>query len=154
MSKYSVIVCPRCRKHAQIIKNTGTKMTRCQRCGSNLHIRKTRELYTSDDLDEAVTARTELQARILGNGHEQRELLTIGTQNDENSDRKIVKRKLNVRQIILEILRTSGERMAIDELYRQAQEKDIRADDIEKIIEKLLATGEIYAPIPEHVQLV
>ncbi|MEA1984313.1 MAG: hypothetical protein U9N13_01515 [Euryarchaeota archaeon] len=154
MSAYSVIVCPRCRKHAQIIENTGMKTMRCQRCGSNLQVRKLRVLHTSDHLDEAVAARTELQARILGSDPEQREVLTIETHTDERSGRGTVRRKKDGRQIILGILRTHGKRMSIEELQRQAQGKDIRREDIGKVIEKLLAAGEIYAPIPEHVQIV
>ena len=154
MFEYSVIVCPRCRKHAQIIENTCTKTIRCQPCGSNLQIRKLRVLHTSDHLDEAVAARTELQARILGSGTEQREVLTIGTHTYESPEHGTVRRKMDGRQIILDILRTHGKNMSIDELRRQAQERNIRRENIENVIEKLLAAGEIYAPIPEHVQIV
>ena len=57
--KYSVIVCPKCEKHVQIIEY-GVKSTVCQRCGSRLDLKKLKIWRTTPDLAEAVSVRTAL----------------------------------------------------------------------------------------------
>ncbi|WP_255334734.1 hypothetical protein [Methanosarcina sp. KYL-1] len=64
-----VIVCPRCREHAQITE-AGKKTLSCQHCGARLQARKLRVLYFSEELAEAVAFRTSLQARLSGKGKE------------------------------------------------------------------------------------
>ncbi|MGM0770383.1 MAG: DUF5817 domain-containing protein [Halobacteriota archaeon] len=70
MPVYSVIVCPKCRKSAQLIEQKGTKTTRCQRCGATLQTRKLRIFHTTDKLEEAIAVRTGLQAEILGKSYD------------------------------------------------------------------------------------
>ncbi|MHC1574286.1 MAG: DUF5817 domain-containing protein [Candidatus Methanogasteraceae archaeon] len=55
--QYSVIVCPKCKEHAQIIES-GIKSTVCQRCGSRLDVRKLKIWHTTPDLSNAVSVRT------------------------------------------------------------------------------------------------
>jgi len=56
-SEYAVIVCPKCRKHVQII-DSGVKSTTCQRCGSRLDVRRLKVWCKTPDLNEAVSLRT------------------------------------------------------------------------------------------------
>lgn len=65
MKKYAVIGCPKCRTHSQIIEY-GTATTKCKNCGAALKIKKLRILYLSDILEEAISARTQYQARMHG----------------------------------------------------------------------------------------
>lgn len=66
---YGVIICTKCRQHAQIIEVGSSKTTRCQRCNASLNTRKLRVFYSSDDLDETISVRTQIQAQLLGDGH-------------------------------------------------------------------------------------
>ncbi|WP_135603841.1 DUF5817 domain-containing protein [Methanococcoides sp. NM1] len=66
MPVYSVIVCPKCRRSAQLIEQKGAKTTKCQRCGATLQTRKLRIFHTTDILEDAIAVRTKLQAKILG----------------------------------------------------------------------------------------
>ncbi len=70
MPVYSVIVCPKCRKSAQLIEQKGAKTTKCQRCGATLQTRKLRIFHTTDVLEDAIAVRTKLQANILGKGYD------------------------------------------------------------------------------------
>ncbi|KGK99093.1 hypothetical protein LI82_03420 [Methanococcoides methylutens] len=70
MPVYSVIVCPKCRRSAQLIEQKGAKTTRCQRCGATLQTRKLRIFHTTDVLEDAIAVRTKLQAKILGEGYD------------------------------------------------------------------------------------
>ncbi|WP_052286230.1 DUF5817 domain-containing protein [Methanococcoides burtonii] len=66
MPVYSVIACPKCRKSAQLIEDKDAKTTKCQLCGTNLHIRKLRVFHTGEDIEEARAVRTKVQAQLLG----------------------------------------------------------------------------------------
>jgi len=57
--KYTVIVCPKCKSHVQIVEY-GVKSTVCQRCGSRLDMKKLKIWCTTADLTEAVSVRTTL----------------------------------------------------------------------------------------------
>ncbi|KXS44594.1 MAG: hypothetical protein AWU59_410 [Methanolobus sp. T82-4] len=163
MSSFGVIVCPKCREHAQIIETSGPKKTRCQKCGSNLEIRKLRIFFQSGDLDEAISARTVIQARLHGQEKDVEAVFsdsfnlaeTPETTNfvefgvslkDFKDKRKLRKPKRSKNQIILDILRLNGGRMDIKSLGESASEHGIDEDDFEKIIEKLISSGEIYEP--------
>lgn len=61
--RYSVIVCPKCKKHVQIIED-GITSTRCQRCGSRLDVRKLKVWHTTSDLNEAVSVRTAILMKL------------------------------------------------------------------------------------------
>ncbi|MEA3282327.1 MAG: hypothetical protein U9Q68_07165 [Euryarchaeota archaeon] len=61
--KYSVIVCPKCKSHVQIIED-GIKSTVCQRCGGRLDIKKLKIWHTTADLADAVSVRTALLMKL------------------------------------------------------------------------------------------
>jgi len=56
---------------------TGKNTLRCQRCGTVLEARRLRILYSSEQLDDAVTFRTRLQAEISGTGSEKQDQLMM-----------------------------------------------------------------------------
>jgi len=163
MASFGVIVCPKCREHVQIIETSGPKKTKCQKCGSNLEVRKLRIFFQSGDLEEAISARTVIQARLHGPEKDVEAVFSDSFQNVETSPtanfgefgvslkdfrdkRKPRKPKKNKLQVILDILRLNGGRMGIDSLEESAREHGIAEDDFEKIIQKLISSGEIYEP--------
>lgn len=163
MPTFGVIVCLRCREHAQIIELGGAKKTRCQKCGASLEIRKLRLLYSSDNLEEAVSARTLLQARVHNLEEEMKSQLPGETlaeeerirstpvepqidQADLRDTRQIPKK--SPRQIILKLLRSKGGQMETTLLESLAKEHGINEQQLETILEKMKSAGEIYQPSP------
>lgn len=163
MAAFGVIVCPKCREHAQIIELAGTKKTRCQKCGSNLEIRKLRLFLTSDNLEQAVSARTVVQARLHGQEHElegffsemsgsDKSTLTFETGESEvpvtdlADKRKLRVRKSNKNHIILDLLRSNGGKMDVVSLKGLAEEHGVNGERFEQILEKLIRAGEVYEP--------
>ena len=67
---YGVVICTRCRGHAQIIETGSSKTTRCQRCNATLMTRKLRVFFSSEDLEEAISVRTQIQAKIADDNPE------------------------------------------------------------------------------------
>ena len=152
--KYAVIGCPKCRIHSQIIEH-GTATTKCQNCGAALKINKLRTLYASDILEEAVSARTQLQARMQGEGADSN-LSNIGFVDDRGvSKPKLKKRpKMNAQKTVIDIIRSAGGVLEIEILKMRALDHGIDADRFEKILEGLLRVGEIYSPDIGYVRLV
>ncbi|MDW7733009.1 MAG: hypothetical protein SCH66_11350 [Methanolobus sp.] len=163
MAAFGVIVCPKCREHAQIIELAGAKKTRCQKCGSNLEVRKLRLFLTSDDLEEVVSARTLLQARLHGQEHELETVFSEMSGSDKTAltleigeldvkimdfadKRKLPERKINKNRIILDLLRSNGGRMDIISLKDLAEEHGVDGQKFEHILEKLIRAGEVYEP--------
>ena len=169
-SRYSVIVCPRCRQHAQITE-PGKKTLRCQHCGSLLQARKLRVLGSFEELPEAVDFRTRLQAEISGKGTETFSLNTFQkeTGSSGSEDKPIQKTpELSVsevssgsvsaskdrKSIMTGILEASGGKMKIEEFREKALEKGIVEEKFETTLKKLMETGEIYSPEPGIVKLI
>jgi DNA replicative helicase MCM subunit Mcm2 (Cdc46/Mcm family) len=169
-NRYVVIVCPKCRQHAQI-SETGKKTMRCQNCGALLQARKLRVFGSFEELPEAVDFRTRLQAEISGKGKETFFLNTfpeeIGSSGSE--DKPVQKTsqfpvpgtspghisaKKDQKSIIIEILKTSDGKMKIEEFREKALEKGISEEKFETNLKKLLETGELYSPEPGVVKLV
>jgi hypothetical protein len=168
MPRYAVIACPKCREHAQIIEYDTARTTKCQNCNAVLKIRKLRIFYTSDSLDEAIAARTHLQAQIhdetpesvnisAGNVH----VFSTGTgeqisiPNTGLADkRKRNRQKRDARKIILDLLQSSGGGMSVEMLKEQAIEQDVDVEKLEKVLENLLQTGEIYSPEVGYIRIV
>ncbi|HII02118.1 TPA: hypothetical protein HA351_10885 [Methanosarcinaceae archaeon] len=165
---YSVVVCPRCREHAQIIE-TGKKTVSCQHCGARLRARKLRVFYSSDELEKAVAARTRLQAEISGKG----EKLFTGNLSQESGNSDFgtgTERKFPVnpsgrpsnppnlkkdpRKVILETLETAGGEMEIGKLRENILEKDPDPEKFEETLKKLRETGEIYSPARGKIKIV
>jgi DNA replicative helicase MCM subunit Mcm2 (Cdc46/Mcm family) len=169
-SRYAVIVCPRCRQHAQITE-LGKKTLRCQHCGALLQARKLRVLGSFEELPEAVDFRTRLQAEISGKGTETFSLNTFQkeTGRSGSEDKPIQKTPelsvsevssgsvsagKNHKSIMTEILEASGGKMKIEEFREKALEKGIVEEKFETTLKKLMETGEIYSPEPGIVKLI
>jgi hypothetical protein len=157
MPAFGVIVCPRCRVHAQILELAGTRKTRCQKCGASLEIRKLNMLFSSDSLEEAVSARTALQARVHNLEKEMRSMLETGkdmlAQAPGEPDVDLAKLqdrrqspKKSPAQVILQLLRSNGGEMGTESLRCLAKEQGIDEQRSDEIIEKLTDAGEIYKP--------
>jgi hypothetical protein len=142
-----VIVCPKCRQHAQIIE-TGKNTLRCQCCGTILEARKLRILYSSEELADAVAFRTRFQAEISGNEY---------TENIPEPTRKRVSEKMpskkDRKSIILGLLESSGGKIQIEEFQQKALEKGISLEKFDLILKELLEIGELYSPEPGIIKL-
>ncbi|AFV24160.1 hypothetical protein Mpsy_1954 [Methanolobus psychrophilus R15] len=157
MPPFGVIVCPKCREHAQILELACAKKTRCQKCGASLEVRKLRVLFSSDSLEEAVSARTLLQARVHKLEEEmesvlagERKRVTVTKKETEAppvvlQDKRPPPKRSPV-QVILQLLRSNGGEMETGPLISLAKEQGIDEQRFETIIEKLKSTGEIYEP--------
>lgn len=154
--KYVVIACPKCRVHSQIVEY-GTATTKCQNCGATLKINKLRILYTSDILEDVVSARTQLQARMHGKRVDTN-LPEMGFVDDrEISETKYENKnrpKRNAQKTIIDIMRSADGALEIEVLKMRALDHGIDADRFEKILEGLLRMGEIYSPDIGFVRLV
>lgn len=168
MPRYAVIACPKCREHAQIIEYDTARTTKCQNCSAVLKIKKLRIFYTSDSLDEAISARTHLQAQMhdktlkpgnmpASNVHvfstgtgEQISIPNTGLADKRKRNRP----KRDARKIILDLLQSSGGGMSIEMLKEQAIELDVAAEKLEIILDNLLQTGEIYSPEVGYIRIV
>lgn len=164
-----MIVCPKCRQHAQIIE-TGKKNLRCQRCGAILGARRLRILYSSEELADAAAFRTSLQAEISGKGSETfspktssegYELLKIRNDDTENRPEPTRKRvsenlppKKDQKSIFLELLGAAGGEMGIGKLQQKALEKGISPEKFDLVLKKLLEQGELYSPEPGIIKIV
>ena len=163
MAAFGVIVCPKCREHAQIIELANAKKTKCQKCGSNLEVRKLRLFLTSDDLEEAVAARTVLQARLHGQESELEDVFSepIGSTKtvscpkfgefgvpikDFTDKRSIPGKKRDKNLLILDLLRSNGGKMDVGSLKDLAEEHGLEEQKFEQILAKLISAGEVYEP--------
>jgi len=166
--KYAVIACPKCRIHSQIVEY-GTSTTKCQNCGAALKINKLRILYTSDILKDAVSARTQLQARMHGkcvNNYlpemgfiDERDISKTdykykNKDKDKNKDKNKNRPKRNAQKTIIDIIRSADGALEIEVLKMRALDHGIDTDRFEKILEGLLRMGEIYSPDIGYVRLV
>jgi hypothetical protein len=166
--RYSVVVCPRCREHAQIIE-TGIKTVSCQHCGASLRARKLRVFYSSEELEKAVAARTRLQAKI--SGKEEGPFTGDLSQESGNSDfwrgtrgklpgqtagrsSKPVAGKKDPRKVILEVLEAAGGEMETGELRENVLEKDLDPEKFDETLKKLQETGEVYSPARGMIKMV
>lgn len=169
-SRYVVIVCPKCRDHAQITE-TGKKTLRCQHCGTLLQARKLRVLGSFEELSEAVDFRTRLQAELSGKGKETFSMKTFSEEIDSSGskDKPIQKiaelktsetstssipSKKDQKSIMNEILKASDGKMKIEEFREKALDKGISEEKFEITLKKLLETGDIYSPEPGFVKLI
>lgn len=169
-NRYVVIVCPRCRQHAQITE-TGKKTLRCQHCGALLQARKLRIFGSFEELPEAVNFRTRLQAELSGKGKEtfslniypeEAESLSAGDKTVKKTAQFPVSgvssggisAKKDQKSIMNEILKASDGKMRIEEFREKALEKGISEEKFETTLKKLLETGDLYSPEPGFVKLI
>jgi hypothetical protein len=143
--RYAVIVCSKCRLHAQIIE-IGKNTLRCQRCGTVLEARRLRILYSSEQLDDAVTFRTRLQAEISGTGSE-----TFSTR-ERASDNLLPKKHRKL--ILLDLLEAAGGEIQIEEFRQKALENGINPEKFGLFLKNLLEIGELYSPEPGKIKRV
>lgn len=144
--RYAVIVCSKCRLHAQIIE-TANNTLKCQRCGAVLEARRLRILYSSEYLNDAVTFRTRLQAEISGTGSETFSLKS-SVEGREPSKKK------DLKSILLDLLNAAGGEIQIDELKQKALEKGINPEKFDLILNNLQEIGELYSPGPGIIKRV
>lgn len=149
--KYAVIACPECRTHAQIIEY-GKATTKCQNCGFAIKIKKLRIFHTSDILDEAISARTQLQAKMHGQGFGSGSM----PEGDFVDDRRIsvTEPKRSAQKIILDLMRSADSALEIEVLKMHALHNDVDAKNFDKILNSLLLTGNAYSPKTGYVRLV
>lgn len=164
-----MIVCPKCRQHAQITE-TGKKTLKCQHCGALLQTRKLKVFHFSEDLEDAVLFRTHLQAEISGKVNENLSLTSSPKESEPSifeAEIPVKKLKLPEKSIsihpsakkdpkstILEILNTTGGKIEKEELRQKALEKGITQEKFETVFKNLLEAGELYSPQPGIIKIV
>lgn len=162
---YGVIVCTKCRLHAQIIEVGTSRTVQCQMCGARLQVRKLQLLKTSENREEVVRARTLIQAKIRANGpihatHTQSFQCNISQNNSSVVDICLTElgnsRKIRSRDhatIILENINSQGE-MSMEELEEKCASLDIDKAVVAKVIARLLEAGDIYFPAKGRIKKV
>ncbi|WP_406660159.1 hypothetical protein V7O66_09915 [Methanolobus sp. ZRKC3] len=168
MPRYGVIVCPKCREQAQIIEIDSAKSTQCQRCSAKLASRKLRLFYSSDELAEAVSVRTQIQAKLHDSRTDIEDVLNgSGFKNALNNReetelsmkdfvdrREQVKPKRNPSQLVLELLRINGGSIKVEELRESLAEHGVDGQRFESTLEKLLHSGSVYRPNNDLIAIV
>jgi len=168
-SRYVVVVCPKCKQHAQITE-TGKKTLRCQHCGSLRQARKLRIFGSFEELSEAVDFRTRLQAKLSGKGKETFSLKTFPKEAKKSTpgDQAVkgtarpdavtssgsTAAKKDQKSILNEILKVSDGKIGVEKFREKAMEKGISQEKFDLLLKKLLETGELYSPEPGIVKLV
>ncbi|WP_440952918.1 DUF5817 domain-containing protein [Methanococcoides sp. FTZ1] len=179
MPVYSVIVCPKCRKSAQIIEQKCAKTTGCQRCGATLQTRKLRIFHTTENLEEAIAVRTRLQAEVSerecdtmkesgSHGPDPFTTFTSAKSNGSGSAEKGFipnfretplksssrTKRTDPAKTILSILEKEGGEMQETRLYDHPLIQDLDEDIIGRDLEKLLRKGDIYSPKKGYIKLI
>ncbi len=158
---YGVVICTKCRQHAQIIELGISKTTRCQKCNANLNSKKLRVFFESGNLEEVISVRTQIQAQITekrkkNNGIN--DFQVFGNEINEKSacliDNRKVRKKRKTDELILTILQENDNCMKYDSLKKAAAELDIDEVEFDKILTKLTQAGEIYSPFDGLIRTV
>lgn len=142
---YVVVVCPKCRIQTQIVEDTGQKTVRCQNCGATLRFRKLRQFHNSTDLEEAIIARTKLQASLAGKGSSS---IISTVEVDESKikergeDKTLPKKPL---EIVLSNI-PAGESISHTDLKNRVRKMGLDGEIFEITMCKLLEAGHIYEP--------
>ncbi|WP_321419924.1 DUF5817 domain-containing protein [uncultured Methanomethylovorans sp.] len=162
---YGVIVCTKCKLYAQIIEVGTSRTVQCHMCGARLQVRKLQLLNTSEGREDAVRARTLIQAKLRANGsihttHTQSFQCNISQNNSSVVDICLTEignvRKIRSRDpatIILENINYQGE-MSMEELEEKCTSLDIDKDVVTKVIARLLEAGDIYFPAKGRIKKV
>ena len=165
---YGVIICTKCREHAQIIEIGSSKTARCQRCNANLNIRKLRVFFSSDELEETISVRTQIQAQLSETGTHGKSLdalaedfqkhQTFGNEINEKAaclvDNRKSQKKKKADELIIGILLKNNNQMSLIDLKEEALKMDIVEEQFEEIIKKLLLAGELYSPSKDIIRTV
>ena len=165
---YGVVICTKCRKNAQIIELESSKTTRCQRCSATLMVRKLRIFFSSEDLNEAISFRTQVQASITESGTysiqaenesaSKTEHQIFGEDIDEKAacfiDKRKYQKKKKADDLILEVLQSNNKQMLYADLKKIAIASDVDEDRFDDLIKKMMQAGEIYSPSKDLIRLV
>lgn len=142
---YVVIVCTKCRKHAQIIQLGISKYTKCQRCEKRLEVSKLQFFAKSENYDEIVAARTTIQAQLSDQSFS-RHKQPFDIETDEikkgNKQHKVIK---DPAIAILNYLSIEKE-IELVNLVDYCKTLDIRKEQVQETINKLENAGIIYYP--------
>ncbi len=154
---YGVIVCNKCRMHAQIITVGTSRTVQCQRCGARLEVRKLQLISTSENRNEVVKTRTLMQAKleenvpvnsihaaVLNCQISQKNTINGNVHSYMPDDGRNVRSKDPVK-IILDNISYQAE-ISLDELEEKCSVLGIEKDLIVKVITRLLETGDLYSP--------
>ncbi len=125
-----------------------------------------RVFFSSDDLQEAISVRTQIQAQIAESGRTPKMKDTgfgngmqdFGNEIDEKSacliDNRKARRKKKANEIILGILIENSNQMGIEDLKEKALKMDIGKEQFEDCIKKLKDTRELYSPSNDVIRIV
>ena len=136
---FGVIVCPRCNRVCGV--DLGTERKRCPVCGHRIEVSKAKVYFKTDsqeELAEAVRRLADEIAPSLDNGlkpKEKREQPAERTKLDE----------VGLRMVIVRLTRRHGE-FDIDDLAEEMG--DVKREQLESIVRKMLSAGLIYEPSP------
>lgn len=140
---YAVIVCSKCRMHAQIIQMDDIRSVKCQRCGYKLQLSKLQFLTKSENHKEIILARTSIQAQLSGPlSHTKQFDIDHNSLFLNKNENKIIK---NLPQEILKILSKEKE-MSLDQLVSYCINLDFKKEKIYETVKILNESGDIYFP--------
>ncbi|MDV0445831.1 hypothetical protein MmiAt1_14300 [Methanimicrococcus sp. At1] len=147
---YYVFVCPKCQSQAQLWQ-PGSKTAACQKCNAKLQTDSLRVFGPFETHAEAVEKRSSLQAELSQTpGSFSESALAVPVDKEVLMNPPKVKKP---QQIILDILKENGTMIVADcEFY--CAERGVDGDTFHKILEKLIAAGEIYRPDKGLIALV
>ncbi len=166
---YGVVVCTKCREHAQITELDSSKTIKCKRCNATLYTKRLRILFTSKELSEAISARTHIQARIVekkkhigtsvNNKGSEQKYSVFGKDMDDSKACSINSRKIpaatkKTAEVIREILYQNNKLMSYEKLKEMALERDVPERKFEEMLTRLFLAGEIYSPSKGYVKIV
>jgi DNA replicative helicase MCM subunit Mcm2 (Cdc46/Mcm family) len=150
---YAVIVCPKCRIFAQII-DYNTKTFKCKNCNATLKTKTLRIYYKSDELNQMVAARTQIQADL----HNQKEdyIFAFNEINEKKTNAFVHKTivKKDEKKLILAFLDSVQSEIKISEFKEHMVNKGMDGEKFDKAISNLLQFGEIYFPKKGLVKIV
>jgi uncharacterized protein with GYD domain len=136
---FGVIVCPRCNRVCGV--DLGTKSKRCPACGHRIEVSKAKVYFKTDSQEELAEAVRRLADEIappldkgLGS-KEKREAPTARSKLDE----------VGLRMVTVMLTRRHGE-FDIDDLAEEMG--DVKREQLESIVRKMLSAGLIYEPSP------
>ncbi|APH38473.1 DUF5817 domain-containing protein [Methanohalophilus halophilus] len=153
MVAYAVIICTKCRLQCQVIEDRSQKTIKCQRCGATLQFRKLRKFHRTEILDEAIAARTALQAKIQGSDSKKvSQILADASVDQLQPSPPNQKRSANPSKYIINALENQ-EKIQIRQLFQMAEDAGFEREKIEKALENLKNSGDIYTPGKGYLKL-
>ncbi|WP_129597592.1 DUF5817 domain-containing protein [Methanohalophilus profundi] len=152
MVAYAVIVCTKCRLQCQVVEDRGQKNIKCQRCGATLQFRKLRKFHRTEILDEAIASRTALQAQIQGFDSKKVSQISDASVDQLQPSPPTQKKSANPSKYIMNALENQ-EKIQIRQLFQMAEDAGFEREKIEKTLDKLKNSGDIYTPGKGYLKL-